>query len=529
MAQVTSNVPNDGLNLPDVLTDTFTLQPMLDETLLNFPSYDLDLGLKDDNPLNWTSQVYSDPPAIEQAVSVPRDEPILYEEDLGLDIDFTEGPSIEMGRDAPPPRPVAEDLMSDGIKFNVDDDLGLDLGDDGPMVDRFSTEAASVALNGDLPNGHNDVTELGHHDDFVFPVDETLEPVAVPAETRFLRDSQSPLSSARSSVVRAFEDTMITEDPSVVQARQPASKKRKLLPFDTETVLNDEQFKQQQRDRSAILKPISFLPRDPVLLTLMNMQQNGDFVSNIMQDGRSKGWAPELRGILSIEVVRKAGALKRKRDSGIADVDEDEQVETHEMPRIEIPEEDNIALPDEGIAMNDTLGHEKSTMVDLPADQEMIPAVDDHRTSSAHPDRQASEDEALSPMRDNFDDTTAPLVHPVDSGPVSLGTQHAVHLLRDKFGGSAKTSPSQQRKASVLFQDLLPEATTSKVDATKMFFEVLVLATKDAIKVEQAPNELGGPIRLRERRGLWGAWAEKEAGGEIAEGAEQTGNEVAAS
>ena len=529
MAQVTSNVPNDGLNLPDVLTDTFTLQPMLDETLLNLPSYDLDLGLKDDNPLNWTSQVYSDPPSIDQAVSAPRDEPILYEEDLGLDIDFTEGPSIEMGRDAPPPRPVAEDLMSDSIKFNVDDDLGLDFGDDGPMVDRFSTEAASAALNGDLPNGHDDNTELGPRDDFVFPVDETLEPLAAPADTRLLRDSQSPLSSARSSVVRAFEETMITEDPSVVQARQPASKKRKLLPFDTETVLNDEQFKQQQRDRSAILKPISFLPRDPVLLTLMNMQQNGDFVSNIMQDGRSKGWAPELRGILSIEVVRKAGALKRKRDSGIADVDEDEQVGSHEMPRIEIPEEDDVALPDEGIDMNDASGHEKPTMFDHSADQEMIPAVDDHRTSSVHPDRQASEDEDLSPIQDNFDDTTAPLIHPVDSGPVSLGTQHAVHLLRDKFGGSAKTSPSQQRKASVLFQDLLPEATTSKVDATKMFFEVLVLATKDAIKVEQAPNELGGPIRLRERRGLWGAWAEKEAGGEIAEGAEQTGNEVAAS
>ena len=48
-----------------------------------------------------------------------------------------------------------------------------------------------------------------------------------------------------------------------------------------------------------------------------------------------------------------------------------------------------------------------------------------------------------------------------------------------------------------------------------MFFEVLVLATKDAVKVEQKEGELGGRIRLRAKRGLWGDWAEMEAGGEI--------------
>ncbi len=121
----------------------------------------------------------------------------------------------------------------------------------------------------------------------------------------------------------------------------------------------------------------------------------------------------------------------------------------------------------------------------------------------------------------NFDDTIAPLVHPADSGPVSLGTKHAVHLLRDRFGPEAANSPDKRKKASVLFQDLLPEPTTSKADATKMFFEVLVLATKDAVKVEQQEALLGGPIRIRGKRGLWGDWAEREAGGALAE--EETG------
>jgi cohesin complex subunit SCC1 len=68
----------------------------------------------------------------------------------------------------------------------------------------------------------------------------------------------------------------------------------------------------------------------------------------------------------------------------------------------------------------------------------------------------------------------------------------------------------------VLFQELLPERSTSRADATKMFFEVLVLATKDAVKVEQkGEGRIGAPIRLRAKRGLWGAWAEQSAGGNL--------------
>jgi len=56
-----------------------------------------------------------------------------------------------------------------------------------------------------------------------------------------------------------------------------------------------------------------------------------------------------------------------------------------------------------------------------------------------------------------------------------------------------------------------------------MFFEILVLATKDAVKVEQAEGDLGGPLRVRGKRGLWGAWAENEAGGEIEERSTEIG------
>ena len=122
--------------------------------------------------------------------------------------------------------------------------------------------------------------------------------------------------------------------------------------------------------------------------------------------------------------------------------------------------------------------------------------------------------------RDQFDHTEMPLLHPAESGPISVGTKHVVHMLREKFGPEAEKSPSKRQSSSVMFQDLLPERKTTKSDATKMFFEVLVLATKDAVKVSQDEDEVGGPLYVRAKRGLWGSWAEMEAGGEIAQQAE---------
>ncbi|MCJ1395839.1 sister chromatid cohesion protein 1 [Xylographa bjoerkii] len=519
---VNTQIPNPGLNMPEAIAEPDIL-PMLDESLLNTQPMDIDFGTNDNNPLNWTSQLRSDSPSIEQGRNASEEQPILYEDDLGLEIEMTDEPSVEVGRDVPPPRSVTDDLISEDDKFNGNDDLGLDYGDNEPPQTRISPEAPSVHLADNGPTGVESSMNPEDLDHFAFDVEDDTAPFVAPADPRLERDSQSPLSSARSSVVRAFDETVLSEEPSMRQARQPASKKRKILPLDVETTLHSSQIKQQQMDRSAILKPVSFLPRDPVLLTLMTMQKNGGFVSNIMGEGRAQGWAPELRGILSIEVIRKAGSLKRKRDSGVADLgEEDEQAIEKDMPQLEIPEDDDLVIPDEGISVgDDDVRLEKSTMIDLPADEGFGSQMDRDIRNGVPVDPNASDEEAMSPVRDNFEDTTAPLVHPVDQGPVSLGTQHAVHLLRDRFGASAESSPSQQRKANILFQDLLPEATTSKADATKMFFEVLVLATKDAVKVEQAAGELGGPIRIRSKRGLWGAWAEKEAGGEIAEQAEE--------
>jgi cohesin complex subunit SCC1 len=499
------------LTLPDVITEIDLLAPMPDPSLLfSQPMADLaNIGLDDTTVPDWDNSQF-----LSGSIEHPRAEPMMLEDadDLNLDygddpIGFDEGTSIERGRDAPLERRLSEELAS-SPKMLVDDDLGLDFGDDEITA---------------LPPGDDDLdldmdVDMGGITDLGAPLDVNIDGTsALPARQR---GSASPLSSIRSSVERDLEQTFNQEqnttsfepqeeeEESVHQAQRV--KRRKLLQADAETQIPNSQIREQQTDRSKILRASSFLPRDPMLLALMNMQKSGGFVSSILGDGRSRGWAPELRGILSLEVVSRPGQ-KRKRDSGIADVGSEEDTpDLENVPQLEFDQtEPEIGDIGAGIGGDTSLIGEDE-MIQLP-DDEGIAAPDDDL------------EEAFSPA-DNFDDTTAPLLHPAESGPVSVGTKHAVHILRERLPPEAETNESVRQKTSVLFQDMLPEETTTRTDATKMFFEVLVLATKDAIKVEQPVDELGGPLRIRGKRGLYGSWAETSAGGEIASQSAQEGS-----
>ncbi|KAF2173622.1 hypothetical protein M409DRAFT_15900 [Zasmidium cellare ATCC 36951] len=504
------------LMLADTITEVDLFAPLPDpEELLRAPeerapgqdSTLLDFGM---------SQVMDS-----QTPSRPKERRLLEldDDDLGLDIGLepgqdairspamSEGPSIEQGRRAATPRNDEPTLLED-------DDLGLDLGfgvGDDTTLGREASMRPGTAGDGMLLND-DDMPMGGMGDD---EIDRANQNALLRADqaTEQARRSESPLSSVRSSVGRDLEQTFQLSqaqmdddtDATIIQAPQRV-KRRKVMQMDSETTLHNSQIKKQQDDRNAIIKAPTFLPHDPVLLQLMEMQRNGTFVSNLMGDGRMQGWAPELRGILSLEVVRKAGDKKRKRDSGIADVETDG--EQQDAPQLEIPQED------EGFQIN---------------------AGADDFGATVHSDGiQPQQDDELDNEQDNYDEepvnfdiTEAPLLHPSQSGPVALGTKKMVHMLRDHFApehpktANEPPTPSKRVKASALFTDLCPEKQTSRQDATKMFFELLVLGTKDAIKVEQDNKELGLPIRVRGKRGLWGDWAELQSGGEIASQSQQ--------
>lgn len=442
-------------------------------------------------------------------------------DDLGLDLglDMTDR-SIEVGRRAQTPRRDEPSFL------NMDDDLGLDLG----MDDTAATIHAPLQDN-DIPMLDDEIAAanaaaLARHD----AAAERRE------KTQRARDSVSPLSSLRSSLERDLEQTFhlqavdlnaSPEEPSVAQARQQQTriKRRKVLPQDPETELHNSQIKAQQADRSAITKAPSFLPRDPLLLQLMELQKRGGFVSQVMGDGRMEGWAPELRGILSLEVIGRAGERKRKRDSGVADLGVEEEEQGFEGGVGRDFGMDATVGADAEVAgmgfMSDGLQPAPAAFDDQQEDERPV----EEGFDEAFPPPNPEEDDAQQP---DFDITEAPLLHPSQSGPISLGTQHAVHLLRSHLAPSHSPSnpnpptPSKRVKSEALFTDLCPEgkAGVRKDVAVKMFFELLVLGTKDAVQVEQEGERdgekvLGGRMRVRGKRGLWGSWAERGVGASL--------------
>ncbi|KAL4960961.1 kleisin alpha [Aspergillus stella-maris] len=480
-----------GITLPDVLTES-DLFMNLDSLLMPQPLSLEPEGKRPGPSMDFGSQLFPDT-GLRRSVS---QEPARLEDpgdldlDLGLDdtdMTFPADFSMEVGRDAPPPRPMEEDNFSDAGKLIDADagDLGLDLGDnDAPMGNAdFGLDDLqdNMPLDETIPFGED--TELPNADDDRFELESNLTEVP---------DDEIERMNPENFELLQDQDG---DDEAAAQHSQRAKRRKPLpiIPLDEDVEFSgNSYFRIQQEILSETLKPASSLPRDPVLLTLMNMQRNGDFVSSVMGGGRGRGWAPELRDLLSIDTVRKAGELKRKRDSGISDMD----VDAANAPALEI-EEEAIVPVDEGVSLEPTL-HQRSE-IEFPGDEE-----DQLRLS---------DDEGIHQPLDDFDDT----IEPVDASLVSLGTKRAVHVLRDCLGDA-------EQKKAVKFQDLLPEkksakdasGAASKADATKMFFEVLVLATKDAVQVEQRPNQVGGPIKIRGKSSLWGSWAEEDANGEAA-------------
>ncbi|KAK4136725.1 hypothetical protein BT67DRAFT_188943 [Trichocladium antarcticum] len=470
------------------------------------------------------SQFLQDITGDDEELALANIDDLDLELDFGMDID--ERPTklmdqtVELGRDAPDARPIEEDMLSE-----------LDFG--GPSKDRQAREP-SLGLDLDLGDGIHIADDEGdiqmHDDGLEFNLgDQSAMPgadgPAVPDMTR-ARISESPLSDIDEDFAREIEmeysrhmNTDMYEpgdDPAASLINAPLrQKKRKLLQPDDQTMLSNAQIKEQQSKRDNILKPQSLLAHDPYLVGLMDLHKNGGFVNNILLEGRSDGWAPELKGLLSLGSIRP-NDLKRKRDSGVADLDSDEEqaAKSPRLERLELPQDETVLGLDDTIAGDRSMAAD-GTVLEIPANDDTVIFRDDED------ERPGSRGGAPSSPVPNFDETTIPLVHPADSGPVSVGTKHAVHILRDLFGAEAATNAETRKKTAVVFQELLPEGKTTKADATKMFFECLVLATKDAIKVEQPEGSLGGAIRVRGKRGLWGAWAEREAGGEMAQQQQQ--------
>ncbi|KAM5350418.1 hypothetical protein ACJ41O_006923 [Fusarium nematophilum] len=439
----------EALTLPNEVTpyDGFELPPPPDANWLLSQREEVEIGPIDRNRRVSLRDIY-----LPEEFS-PSHYPGLYEEVLepmeGLDLELDFG--IELGREAPAPRPIEEELISELETIPPEKEgaegepsLGLGLGEIPIGGEEFEFHPADIS--------RARVTES--------PLSEIDEAFAREVEAEYTALRRAELDKTR-------------EELALMRRPEQRAKKRKIFIPDEEITLSSDQIREQQANRDNITKPTAFLPRDPLLAALMDMQKSGGFASSMIE-GRRTAWAPELQGMLSLDVIQASRELKRRRPVRVLEVEPEYRVS--KSPRLELGEEPEFGLGAEALG-EETMAAEE-TMLEIPA----------------------------------FEEITAPLAPPAERPPVSIATEHAVHILRDQFGPEAATSPGRRTTTSVIFQDLLPEHQTTKVEASKMFFECLVLATKNVIRVEQGPG-LGDDIRMWAKEGLWGAWAERDAGG----------------
>jgi cohesin complex subunit SCC1 len=539
--------------------------------LLPDPTLDLaDLGILPLQPGHQkrNADITLDPDSFISSLEQPRgfehDDDLQLEDDI-LDIDIGEdnnmniggledlmagSDSLEIGRDAPMPRDIGEDLFSESR-------LDLDLGSMTPKAREsmppglgFEEEGLDLGLD-------DDNAGFGRGMDIDFEGDTTIQPQeATPVPEATARASEPPAAEPARGRTASVAPTVQMEDAPVeeeqeepqaepgdatfvressrlsseeveetVHARAQGSRKRKVV-VDPITEIKAKVIKAQQEDRSRILKNPSFLPRDPTVLALMSLTKSGGLARSIFYP---RNIAPELTNLLAPDFVKRMAELKKRKREGAEEQDE-ARSSPPKQARLEIDHEETLQpyLGSEGEILEE---EPRDEMMDLAGDQSIVPFLDQEDdftirrsgmslssrlcisslttigTASPQPEIVAQGDvtaEDMATMGEPVEEQT----YTAPSQPVSRETRHAVHVLREQF---AEPEP----KAIVRFKELLPPQTTTRVDATKMFFEVLVLATKDAVKVKQSKGF--GEIEIQQKKALWGAWAEEKDEQQVAE------------
>ena len=284
---------------------------------------------------------------------------------------------------------------------------------------------------------------------------------------------------------------MLAAQPGDNARRSQRGKKQKFVVPDANTVLSTRQLQQYSADRSSILKEPVTLLNNRRLVELIDIEGHGGFVTNTMNDGVSKNWAPELEGLLSLEAVDRT-CQKRKRYSVSSVISDGEYSE-------------QLAESADGCSVDgvSSIGNQRDQSVCDASLDAAGPSL-----ASNGPDLEdcycGPTDQDILRDRYDFEETTMSLSDDeMDDGLGSLDTNQMMTRLREKLDGLfTERRRSQQIMHSILLQDVIPERYTSKQSATMTFFEILVLATKDLIELDQGQDEFALPLRIRGRPGL---------------------------
>ncbi|KAK9468249.1 Rec8 like protein-domain-containing protein [Lipomyces arxii] len=411
--------------------------------------------------------------------------------------------SIELGRGE----------MIDELANMGDDDLVLDTGEyldaseeqpthseeryEAPMFD-YEPEV-SLEMGRDAQEPVEDFRER-EEEDFgleIFderPLDKPLELGDMDMEEMPTLDqiNDEPLTPLRDADLnRSNRLTAEAEDGLPLPKKTSAPTKRKLK-VDDVTELKSAFIRDMQENRTGILKDYPTLPRSRDDVTLASMYEKGDVFDFIYKPAYMND---SLQSLLIPQLLPEINQNKRKEISDAAEekaegnskrLHTEEVDERYEAPNIE-DEEDRYALPD---------GFADQRDLDIDFDADVQFSSKDNDTSAIVARSDLVEDDIVNAV---------PATQAVNN--ISRHTKETAVVLQTEL---LKTD-------TVDFQSLTAES--SRQDAVKFFFETLVLATKDAVEVEQ--KNPYGIINIKAKEALFETdW--------LNTGVEQTQAEVAA-
>ena len=240
-------------------------------------------------------------------------------------------------------------------------------------------------------------------------------------------------------------------------------RKRKLLTADSEIEISKKDYSSHLKDTSSILKKQRFLPRYASIMTLLEARMTGHLGDSIFFPSTIH---PDLRAMLNPESLRRLDKRKAE-DSTLAR-------QSPKKARVVEPE----VLQEEGFGdggfgdggfgdtfgggdgfAGDDYGFGGEPIQDLPEPERRVsPSLVDE--DAAH---MQEEEEAPTSV----------------TGSMSHSTLAAAHLLQKELAPHASSTLHELTEKSI------PSGKVRREDAVKMFFEVLVLASRDVIRVEQ--------------------------------------------
>lgn len=132
------------------------------------------------------------------------------------------------------------------------------------------------------------------------------------AQQSYPSPTKTPPTNPPSS--RGLDRSSPTRQRRSGEATSTGTRRARLLKVDSRIEIPNVVLKAQREDTSDILAPkgSTRLPRDRMLLALLSEHKDRRrFVANVFGCERKRLMAPELRGVLSMDVVRRSGEIKR--------------------------------------------------------------------------------------------------------------------------------------------------------------------------------------------------------------------------